>query len=83
MTGDQSQAANDGESERASRGRTCSCSKSTKRTVAASDSPIRAEAEEVLITPLRRRKKNKTKGKDPFKPGWNLVRSRKKGGANE
>ena len=51
--------------------------------VAASDSSIRAEAEEVLITPLRGRKKNKTKGKDPFKPGWNLVRSRKKGGANE
>lgn len=83
MTRDQSQAANDGESERASRGRTCSCSKSTKRTVAASDSPIRAEVKEVLITPLRRRKMDKTKGKDPFKPGWNLERRRKKGGVNE
>jgi hypothetical protein len=70
VTGDQSQAASDGESGRA---RTDSTDKPTKRIVGANDSPIRVETEEISIILLG--KKDKTKGVDPFKLGWNLARS--------
>lgn len=73
VTGDQPQSASDAEIGRTSHARKGSGGKSTKRIVGASDSPIRVETEDVSIIPLSR--KDKTKGKDPFKPRWNLERS--------